>query len=385
LPRSLALAGESQEEFQAHLSLFDRAFLPQDAAEAKLVRGLGEAAWLRLRAFRTQARWEGAALAACLEQAAAAPQLSREVTQGLAFAVVVRVFHLDQPRLLAAVRRLDRRLERLSRALLRQRSGGAEPDFQCCARPLPSEHLMPEWPAAALSNPFLSAASVARVLEERPAAAAEGGSRRAGGARPEVLLSQAKSLRYGLMRRLLVEAMPARDGLPAEEDFAAHLARVERALLREKAEGPVPAAKWRALVKTVAEATWARLEVFRKQAEAEAENLKRLLEQAAGEHTGTGAAMSVGKTRALAARLVGIFSQELEAFELAADRDGQVQRAFYKLLRKRYGDHPDFKFYKPEPRRDEPSGSLLSPFFEALARAQADSAENGDDPQARAP
>ncbi len=49
LPRSLGRAGESAQEFEAHLDLFERAFAPQDEEEKKLVRGIAETAWRRNR------------------------------------------------------------------------------------------------------------------------------------------------------------------------------------------------------------------------------------------------------------------------------------------------------------------------------------------------
>src|SRR5260370_6658902 len=75
LRRSLELAGESRAEYEAHLERFARAFAPADALGRRLVRGIAETAWRRLRAFGGQARWELRSIVYRLEQAARDPRL----------------------------------------------------------------------------------------------------------------------------------------------------------------------------------------------------------------------------------------------------------------------------------------------------------------------
>ena len=86
LRRSLGLAGEKREDYEAHLELMQQAFGPLDERQRKLVQAAGEAVWRRLRVFRGQYRWELYAVVAVLmefiaerEQAAAAAERGEPV------------------------------------------------------------------------------------------------------------------------------------------------------------------------------------------------------------------------------------------------------------------------------------------------------------------
>ncbi|HWT78882.1 MAG TPA: hypothetical protein VN648_08760, partial [Candidatus Methylomirabilis sp.] len=68
LQASLRTAGEKLEDFRAHLKKFQRGLRPRDGMEMRLVRGLAEAAWRRLRVFRGQARREAREVAAVLRR-----------------------------------------------------------------------------------------------------------------------------------------------------------------------------------------------------------------------------------------------------------------------------------------------------------------------------
>jgi len=72
LLRSLALAGETREEYEAHLERMRRAFAPLSERERKLVLAAAQAVWRRLRVFGGQGRWEMYAVASLLVEMIAA-------------------------------------------------------------------------------------------------------------------------------------------------------------------------------------------------------------------------------------------------------------------------------------------------------------------------
>ena len=68
LEGSLAGAGETLEALRAFFGRFEALFRPGDTMETKLVQGLAQASWRRLRAFRLRARWERRKLAEVLRE-----------------------------------------------------------------------------------------------------------------------------------------------------------------------------------------------------------------------------------------------------------------------------------------------------------------------------
>ncbi len=395
LRRSLGLAGERGEEYEGHLSLFDRAFAPQDEEEKKLVRGMGETAWRRLRAWRGQAHWERRSLEYRLAEAARGPALSAESALDLAVEVLGIFFNHDES-LKRALGQLNRRLERLSRLLLGKRCG-RDPDFEFLAHPEPREVLLAGQPDAALHNPFLSPREVARRVEEKPLALPElrGWG---GGKKPNLgdLFSDpgaGKALRYGLMRRWLRESR--KSGAPSAEDFAAHLELFERVFLRPEAELHLnpdeddkklmrrvavsiltsrrflsEQAELKKLVRRLAEVAWERLGTFRRQAEQEARLLKQLLEHACRVEPSPGPpqnsqgtpdpqVMTAARTRDLAAQVLAVFWDDQPVLDAACQLQEQLEGAFYQLLRKRWGRNPKFECLRRQPERDETDFTLL--------------------------
>jgi len=57
-PELRAALGEAPEDFDKHLQLVARAFLPRDKEEGRLIERLAQATWRRMRIFRAQARLE---------------------------------------------------------------------------------------------------------------------------------------------------------------------------------------------------------------------------------------------------------------------------------------------------------------------------------------
>ena len=68
LVRSLGLAGETREEYEAHLERMRRAFAPLSEGDRKLVLAAAQAVWRRLRVFGGQGRWELYAVASILAE-----------------------------------------------------------------------------------------------------------------------------------------------------------------------------------------------------------------------------------------------------------------------------------------------------------------------------
>ena len=68
LLRSLALAGETREEYEAHLERMRKAFAPLSEPDRKLVLAAAQAVWRRLRVFGGQGRWELYAVAGILAE-----------------------------------------------------------------------------------------------------------------------------------------------------------------------------------------------------------------------------------------------------------------------------------------------------------------------------
>ena len=120
--RTLALLGESPEEYAALVARFERAFVPRDEREGKIVGRLAAAAWCRLRLGKAQACWEAEALNALLDAAQPLRSLDEHQTRRRAFAVMERL--LVPERFFPAVLRLLRGVERQLRALLDYRTGG---------------------------------------------------------------------------------------------------------------------------------------------------------------------------------------------------------------------------------------------------------------------
>lgn len=85
---SLAPLGEARSAYRRHLALFERAYLPQDARERRIVRRLAEAVWRRLRAFRAQAQWEMERLHNLFDRAPVAKRLTAEETENRVWALL---------------------------------------------------------------------------------------------------------------------------------------------------------------------------------------------------------------------------------------------------------------------------------------------------------
>ncbi len=185
LRRSIALAGEKQEEYDEHLELMRQVFAPLDDRDRKLVQAAAEAVWRRLRVYGGQGRWELYAVATVLvefiaerERAAAErgrhagpsgptepmnPILdpfgaARAVRLGLALIGLLTEDRVDQE-----AHRLDLRIERLLRVLTLP--GDGQPLVQD-APPHPTEANYDQKSAEALGNPLCSTPQVEAALNQ---------------------------------------------------------------------------------------------------------------------------------------------------------------------------------------------------------------------------
>jgi hypothetical protein len=122
LGESVDRLGENKEEFDLHFRLFERVFAPADEEERRIVRGLAQTVWRRLRFFHAQARWEKERLESMFAQAPAPAHLGLEDTvaraEGLAMALMqFEAFDRE-------LRKLESQVEYWLRKLIRKRSDG---------------------------------------------------------------------------------------------------------------------------------------------------------------------------------------------------------------------------------------------------------------------
>ena len=155
LRRSLFLAGETREEYEARRALFHRALGPVGEREERLVEAIFQASWRRRRVFRGHWRWEMMAVAWVLGKAAAerdrrgAPGLIEpEQAVALGFEVLC-LFGNNEVGDEAS--RLNRRMERFIRVLVE--TEGVRP-FAYQASRRQSEQGYEKQAAAVLGNPL---------------------------------------------------------------------------------------------------------------------------------------------------------------------------------------------------------------------------------------
>jgi hypothetical protein len=122
LAESVDRLGEDKQEFDLHLHLFERVFVPADEEEKQIVRGLAQTVWRRLRFFRAQARWEKERLQSMFAEAPAPAKLSLKDTvaraEGLALALMrFEAFYRE-------LNKLESQVESRLRKLIRKRSQG---------------------------------------------------------------------------------------------------------------------------------------------------------------------------------------------------------------------------------------------------------------------
>ncbi len=113
---------EDKEEFAAHLCFFERVFVPADKEEKRIVKGLAEAVWRRLRLFRAQASWEMERLERIFAQAPAPAQLDLNDTVARADGLTLALMEFEA--FYSELSKLESQVEFWLRKLIRKRSHG---------------------------------------------------------------------------------------------------------------------------------------------------------------------------------------------------------------------------------------------------------------------
>jgi len=122
LPESIDRLGEDKQEFEQYLRLFERVFAPADEEEKRIVRGLAQTVWRRLRFFRAQARWEKERLLSIFAEAPAPAQLSLEGTVARAEGLGLALTQFEA--FFRELGKLESQVESRLRKLIRKRSDG---------------------------------------------------------------------------------------------------------------------------------------------------------------------------------------------------------------------------------------------------------------------
>jgi hypothetical protein len=119
-PELRAALGDAPEDFDQHLQLVARAFLPRDQEEGRLIERLAQATWRRMRIFRAQARLERLAWRRLAGPPGKVRQLTREEIYRRAEGVSEL---LMEGRLVEnEAWKLEDRIQRILAALIRQRA-----------------------------------------------------------------------------------------------------------------------------------------------------------------------------------------------------------------------------------------------------------------------
>lgn len=309
LPAAIRRAGESPEEFAAHVARFERALGGGAEAgskdEAGLIRAAAELVWRHIRAFRCQGEWELAQLARLLGRLDGYP--IPRVGQASDVAVkVVDILCGGYGGLAVPLGRLRRRLENVFRDIFVARFGW-DPQFRIfrlTRRPRPNLEGMPaEWVAC----PVLPAWRVERVRanEEKFAQITQGGV--CALAESRFARSRRKDLRelQRVLHRIFLGAEPA----PGSAHERA-TARLETAVLL-------------------------RLQCFPRQAEWQGERVREILERAARRPAWSPRGLWV-----VLLRILKVFEASNRTFDHLPRYGEDVQEALRESLRAAYRRNP---------------------------------------------
>ena len=113
---------EDTEEFAAHLRFVERVFIPGDEEEKRIVRGLAETMWRRLRFFRAHACWEKERLERIFADAPTPAQLDLNDTVARADGLTLALMEFET--FFSELSKLESQVEFWLRKLIRKRSHG---------------------------------------------------------------------------------------------------------------------------------------------------------------------------------------------------------------------------------------------------------------------
>jgi hypothetical protein len=122
LAESVDRLGEDKQEFDLHLRLFERVFVPADKEEKQIVRGLAQTVWRRLRFFHAQANWEKEKLQRMFAEAPAPAKLSLDDTVARADGLARALMQFEA--FFRELGKLESQVESRLRKLIRKRSRG---------------------------------------------------------------------------------------------------------------------------------------------------------------------------------------------------------------------------------------------------------------------
>ncbi|HMD97726.1 MAG TPA: hypothetical protein VKM93_10415 [Terriglobia bacterium] len=318
LTRSLALAGETKEEYETHLERMRQAFAPLSERERKLVLAAAQAVWRRLRVYGGQGRWELYAVASILgeliaereaeaERRAAAERAGETVEpldpyhdpfgdfRAVAFGIdLIRLLQEDGLEKEAGY--LNRRIQMLLEAL------GQEPNSEDDAAK--SAEMDAETFAAVNGNPLRGEAQAAATLNQdrqplkdpshwrnAPGAGESAGENAGNGSEGNEAKKEKKEKksdphpceraadlahRGGLMRLLRRQGVnnPEFSRLEGPDGKAVWIDLWQRAF------GIDPARREQSSILEMAEITWERIQMHLQHREKEAANVKEVLEEA---------------------------------------------------------------------------------------------------------
>ncbi len=324
---TLALAGESEAAFNAHLKRFVLAFASPEACrpeapaqaidpgDVRLVRGAAELLWRRLRAFRSLGRWERRALAKTFERHANGGAVTAE--RATDFALELLVIFLEFAQLLVHVFRLNRRLEDIFRELLARRFGH-DPDFRIFRRTRHKRPRLAERPPEIIGNPLKAPKGVAATLARAPQSSGHPRSRGS-------------------------DARPRGRGASFPEPGIENPQRLARALRRALLpSGAKGNRKFRRQLRRAAEALRGRLEFFPHCADWEARRVKGTLNVAR-----KSAPLSEQPATSLARRILESFDDEQAILREVPKLNTRLTNLLVGLLKQAHGDCPAFKAFSP--------------------------------------
>src|SRR6516162_7415597 len=306
LRKSALQAGETPEEYDRHMELVEQVLPAEGERQRNGVRGLGQALWRRRRLFGNRAQRELFSFYLELEEAAV-EGLSLDSVQDLRCETCYVFLEGEDPRLEETMERLDKRLVRVTEAYLTELAEELVRlevwDQQCYRADLLDQ------PPEVIGNGLVRRREVRRRMQKQQG--------RGKHTSLLALLPDAKETKSHLLKAF-VEAGHRLPDPRREEDFALHLRLIEAAFFGgmdngfglqaglgvgdsglgkdTKSESRVPnpasldyrVARVKRLfpelyqaVWNLAEATWQRLQVYARQGEKEAEELRRKLERAA--------------------------------------------------------------------------------------------------------
>src|SRR5215831_7334004 len=381
LRKSALQAGETPEEYDRHLKLVEQVLPAESERQRNGVRGLGQALWRRRRLFGNRAQRELFCFYLELEEAAVWG-LSLDSVQDLRCETCYVFLEGEHPRLEETMERLDQRLVRVTEAYLTELAEELvrlEVWGQHCYR---ADFL--DQPPEVIGNGLVRRREVRRRMQKQQG--------RGKHTSLLALLPDTKQTKSHLLKAF-VEAGHRLPDPRREEDFTLHLRLIEAAFFGDRQAGfglagsagvppagvgqrdsgkagetpALPGLEYRVApvkrlfpelyqaVWNLAEATWQRLQVYARQGEKEAQDLRQKLERAARGTLGHGKKSLAqlwweGRDRRLAQNPGDVIYQLLWAKFLVALKKAKAERRKAEARKRR----AEARKQKQEARSQEP-------------------------------